>query len=88
MTGLLRTLGFLSLLEVVSVLVLLANLLTVHDETLTASLGPVHGALYLAVAVTGLLGPGLSARTRIGAVLPVASGPLTLVNVRREARRA
>lgn len=88
MNGLLRTLAVLSALELVSVLALLANLVTVHDDTVSSVLGPTHGALYLAVAVTALLGRGLTARTRIGAVVPLLSGPLTVVNVRREARAA
>lgn len=88
MNPLLRSLRVLSLLELVSVLVLLGNLVTVHEPTVTRLLGPVHGALYLAVAVTALLGRGLSVRTRIGAVIPVLSGPLTTFNVRREAETA
>ncbi|WP_049570468.1 hypothetical protein [Nocardiopsis sp. SBT366] len=88
MNGLFRTLAVLSALELVSVLALLANLVTVHDDTVSSVLGPTHGALYLAVAVTALLGRGLTARTRIGAVVPLLSGPLTVVNVRREARAA
>ena len=88
MTGVLRALAALSALETVSVLVLLVNLATMHDETVTSALGPVHGALYLAVAVTALFGRGLTERTRIGAMVPVLSGPLTMVNVRQEARTA
>ncbi|AZG47221.1 hypothetical protein [Gordonia insulae] len=84
MTPLLRALGALSLLELVSVVALLVNVATVHNETLASILGPVHGAFYLTVAVTALLGRGLTIRTRIGAVIPLLSGPLTLVNVRRE----
>ncbi|WP_205471494.1 hypothetical protein [Nocardioides sp. SYSU D00038] len=88
MTPLLRTLGVLSLLELASVVVLLGNLATVHDDRVTSALGPAHGALYLAVAAVALLGRSLTPRTRIGALLPLLSGPLTLVNVRREARSA
>ncbi|MBR8744205.1 hypothetical protein [Nocardiopsis sp. MG754419] len=88
MNPLLRTLAVLSALELVSVLALLVNLLTVHDATLTRVLGPTHGALYLAVAVTALLGRGLGPRTRVGALLPVLSGPLTMLNVRKETRSA
>ncbi|MFD3683807.1 hypothetical protein ACFWTE_03145 [Nocardiopsis sp. NPDC058631] len=88
MNALLRTLSVLSALELLSVLVLLVNLATVHHDTLTGLLGPTHGALYLAVAVTALLGRGLTVRTRVGALLPLLSGPLTMVNVRREARSA
>ncbi|WP_428341193.1 hypothetical protein [Mycobacterium sp.] len=88
MTALLRTLAVLSVLEMVSVLVLLMNLATVHNPTVASVLGPAHGAVYLAVAVTALLGRGLSTRTRISALVPVLSGPLTMVNVRREVRSA
>lgn len=88
MTGLLRILAALSVLETVSVLALLINLGTVHDATVARILGPIHGALYLAVAVTALLGRGLTTRTRVGALVPVLSGPLTMVNLRQEARSA
>jgi hypothetical protein len=84
MRPLLRVLGICSLLEVGSVVLLLANLATVHDPVLASALGPVHGALYLTVAVTALLGRGLSARTRWQALVPVVGGVLTWVNVRRE----
>lgn len=87
MRPLLRTLEVLSVLELVSVAVLLANLATVHVDGVASALGPAHGALYLAVAVTALLGQGLLLRTRLLALVPVLGGVLTLVNVRREARR-
>ncbi|BAX94330.1 hypothetical protein [Mycobacterium shigaense] len=86
MTPLLRTLAVLSALELLSVVVLFGNLATVHDHRITSVLGPVHGAIYLAVAVTALLGRDLASRTRVGALIPVLSGPLTMLNVRREAR--
>ena len=88
MTGVLRTLAVLSALETVSVLALLVNLATVHDGTLAGVLGPIHGALYLSVAAAVLLGRGLTTRTRIGALVPVLSGPLTMVTLRQEARGA
>ncbi|WP_193614485.1 hypothetical protein [Nocardioides lijunqiniae] len=87
MRPLLRTLSVLSLLELLSVVALLVNLATVHDARVTSALGPTHGALYLAVAVTALFGRGLATRTRIYAVLPLLSGPLTLLQVRKEADR-
>jgi hypothetical protein len=83
-TPLLRALALLSALELVSLVVLLTNLATAHNGTVASVVGPIHGALYLAVAATALLGRGLSRSTRIGAVIPVLSGPLTLVAVRRE----
>jgi hypothetical protein len=88
MTPLLRVLGILSVLELVSVLVLLGNLLTVHNEAVASALGPAHGALYLAVAVTALFGRGLATTTRVFALIPVLSGPLTMHRVRREAQGA
>lgn len=88
MSGPLRTLGVFSALELASVVVLLGNLATVHDATVTRVLGPIHGALYLVVATTALLSRHLTRWTRVGAVLPGLSGPLTMLNVRREARSA
>ena len=87
MRPLLRALSVLSLLELASVVVLLVNLATAHNETVTSAVGPTHGALYLAVAVTALFGRGLTTRTRVFAVLPLLSGPLTLFQVRKEAGR-
>ncbi|WP_114559915.1 hypothetical protein [Desertihabitans aurantiacus] len=87
MRPLLRALEVLSVLELLSVLALLVNLATVHADGLASALGPVHGALYLAVAVTALLGRGLLLRTRLLALVPVLGGVLTLVNVRHEVRR-
>jgi hypothetical protein len=85
---LLRALELLSVLELVSVAVLLGNLATAHVDGVAGVLGPVHGALYLAVAVTALFGRGLLLRTRLLALVPALGGVFTLVNVRHEARRA
>lgn len=87
MSPLLRTLAALSVLELVTVALLLGNLATVHDDAVTSLLGPAHGATYLAVATTALLGRGLAGRTRAGALVPAIGGLLTLLNVRREAAR-
>ncbi len=88
MSALLRTLGMLSVLELLSVLALFLNVATVHDDTVTSLLGPTHGALYLAVATTALFGRGLAMPTRVWALVPLLSGPMTIVNVRREASTA
>lgn len=87
MRPVLRVLEVLSVLELASILILLVNLATVHVDGVASVLGPVHGALFLAVAVTALLARGLLPRTRWMALIPVAGGILTLINVRREARR-
>lgn len=87
MRPLLRTLEVLSVFELLSIAVLLVNLATVHVDGVASVLGPLHGALYLAVSVTALLGRDLMLRTRLTALIPALGGVFTLVNVRREARR-
>lgn len=78
----------LSVLELASIGVLLLNVATLHLRPITSAMGPTHGALYLAVVVTALLARDLLPRTRWMALIPVLGGVLTLVNVRREARRS
>jgi hypothetical protein len=88
MRPLLRALEVLSALELLSIAVLLVNLLTVHERAVTSAIGPLHGALYLAVAMTALFGRGVLLRTRLLALIPVLGGIFTLVMVRVEHRRA
>jgi hypothetical protein len=85
--GVLRALSVLSIVELLSIAILLVNLTTAHWRPITASMGPIHGAAYLCVAMVALLGRGLELRTRLMALIPVAGGVLTLWNVRRERRR-
>jgi hypothetical protein len=87
MRPLLRALEVLSVLELLSILALLTNLSLVHDPSFASAVGPIHGALYLTVAVTAAFGRGLLLRTRLLALIPVAGGVFTILNVRREARR-
>jgi hypothetical protein len=47
-------LRLLGTVELVSVLVLFGNLVTVHDEAVASAVGPLHGMVYLAVLVTAL----------------------------------
>lgn len=84
MRPLFRVLGLLSVLELLSVVALFTNLLTVHTSELASLLGPVHGALYLSVAVTALFGRGLRTRTRLLALVPLFGGAFTLIALRRE----
>ncbi|GGM34505.1 hypothetical protein [Microbacterium saperdae] len=87
MRPILRALEVLSVLELLSIAVLLGNLVTVHIDGVASLLGPVHGALYLTVAVTAVLGRDLLLRTRLLALIPVLGGLFTLINVRTEVRR-
>ena len=70
--GVLRALSVLSLLELLSIAILLVDLATAHWRPITASMGPIHGAAYLSVAVVALFGRGLMLRTRFMALIPVA----------------
>lgn len=87
MRPLIRALEVLSILELVSIAVLFSNLITLHLRTVTIAIGPVHGALYLAVSVTALFGRDLRLRTRLCALVPLLGGLLTLINVRTEHSR-
>jgi hypothetical protein len=62
-------------------------MITVHSSELASLLGPVHGALYLSVAVTVLLGRGLRIRTRLLALVPLIGGAFTLIALRSQAAR-
>jgi hypothetical protein len=84
MRHLLRTLGVLSVLELVSIAVLFANLISFHLRPVTVAIGPIHGALYLTVIVTALFGRDLRLRTRLCALVPLLGGVLTLINIRTE----
>lgn len=84
MRRVLRVLAASSILELASVLVLLLNVSAVHLHAVTATVGPIHGALYLVVGVTALFARRLRLRTRLGALIPVIGAVLTLINVRAE----
>ncbi|WP_233551470.1 hypothetical protein [Amnibacterium setariae] len=73
----------LGLLELVTLAALLANLVTVHDLVVARILGPVHGAVYLVVALVALLAPGLRWPVRLLGLLPVVGGAAVAWRVRR-----
>lgn len=50
-----RALHVLGTLELVSLAVLLLNLATVHDRTVSGVVGPVHGLAYTATVITAVL---------------------------------
>ena len=85
----LRWMTLLSLVETVSLVVLLANLATVHVPQVASVMGPVHGFAYLATIATAFLLP-LSTRTRLLTLVPAIGGLLTLRRAHRspsDARR-
>lgn len=77
-----RWLPRVSVLEFVSVLILLGNLATVHLEAITKGLGPIHGFLYLCTIACALLAK-VRWPAKILAVLPVIGGLLATVYAAR-----
>jgi hypothetical protein len=71
-----------SLVETVSLVVLLTNLATVHVPQVASVMGPVHGFAYLATIATAFLLP-LGTRTRLLTLVPAVGGLLALARARR-----
>ncbi len=80
-----RLLAVAAVVEAVSLLVLLANRLTLHLDPVTWLTGPVHGTAYLVVIGATLLLPGASRAARLLALVPGVGGALALRRLRREA---
>jgi hypothetical protein len=81
----LRWLAISSLVETVSLIVLLANLATAHVPQVASATGPVHGFAYLATIATAFLLP-LGTRTRLLTLIPAIGGLLALSCARRPRR--
>lgn len=62
--------------ELVSLLVLLANLATVHLPAISSLAGPTHGCAYLVVVVATLRDPAATTTTKVMAWLPGVGGLL------------
>jgi hypothetical protein len=73
-----RVLAVLAVLELLSLAVLLTNLFTVHLRPVTQTMGPVHGAVYLAVVVIVLFAPGFRVVDRVLGCIPVVGGAITV----------
>lgn len=83
--GVLRVLAVLSVLEVATLAALLINLATVHLRAVTQAIGPIHGAVYLAVVMIVLFAPGFRRLDRALGCLPVIGGVVALLQARRRA---
>lgn len=77
----LRWLAIASVVETVSLVVLLVNRATVHLPAITSTMGPVHGFAYLATIATAFLLP-LATRTRLLTLIPAVGGLLALRRAR------
>jgi hypothetical protein len=73
-----RVLAVLSVLELASLAVLLVNLFTAHLRTVTQTMGPVHGAIYLAVVVIVVFAPGFRPADRVLGCIPVVGGAIAV----------
>ncbi|WP_158882580.1 hypothetical protein [Amycolatopsis anabasis] len=67
--------------EAFSLVLLLANLATVHWKPITTLGGPVHGCAYLAVIALTFALPGSGRGARLRAFVPVIGGYLVLRRV-------
>jgi hypothetical protein len=81
-----RVLAILAVLELGSLAVLLVNLFTVHLRPVTQTMGPVHGAIYLAVVVVMVFAPGFRVADRLLGCLPVVGGTIAVSRVLRGRR--
>jgi hypothetical protein len=82
----LRVLTLLAVLEFGSLLVLLANLATVHVPVVATLLGPLHGGAYLAAIIGTAMTAGLLSRPTLLSLVPGIGGTLAVATLRRRAQ--
>ncbi len=80
----LRWLTVASVVEAVSLLVLVLNRASVHLPAVASAVGPLHGFAYLATIATAFLVP-LATRSRLLALVPGIGGQLALRSARAPA---
>lgn len=78
MGGGFRLLRVAAALETLTLLVLLANVLTAHDASVSAITGPAHGCSYLLVCALAVLETALPTEVRLRALVPGVGGYLVL----------
>ena len=78
MTNRHRLLDLLALAETATLVILLVNLVTAHAHGVTASVGPLHGVLYVAVVVLALFDSRLHGWHRLIAIIPGIGAPILL----------
>jgi hypothetical protein len=72
----------LSVAEVATLGLLLVNLALLHVRPIAQVIGPVHGAVYLAVVSIAVFAPGLRRRDRALGFVPVIGGALAVWRMR------
>ena len=83
----LRWLTIASVVEAVTLVILLVNRASVHLPAVTSAVGPLHGFAYLATIATAFLVP-LATRTRLLTLVPGVGGLLALRSARAPGRGA
>ena len=78
-----RVLVVAATFELLTVTVLLVNLARVHERSITQTVGPLHGIVYLVVVTLVLFARGLRPIARILGCLPVLGGVAALLAARR-----
>ncbi|GAA0623502.1 hypothetical protein HPO96_33475 [Kribbella sandramycini] len=71
-----RTLHLIGAIELTTLLLMLVNLATVHAESVSSTLGPLHGLAYLTSVVAAVLLRNGSHRTWLLALIPGFGGLL------------
>jgi hypothetical protein len=79
-----KVLKITAAIEAVTVVLLFANLLTVHWPAVASALGPTHGTAYLVTIVTVLTLPGAPGSAKWLAFVPGVGGYLALRRMRVE----
>ncbi len=69
-----RLLRIAAAAEVITLVLMLANLFTAHVPEISSLLGPTHGCAYLLVVIGTLRHPGADGRTKLLAILPGLGG--------------
>ena len=75
-------------LELLTLLVLLGNVLSGHDERIAAAVGPLHGGVYLTVVIGLLLRERTPGKVRALGLVPGIGGLLALRAVDRVLRHS
>ncbi|WP_413812715.1 DUF3817 domain-containing protein [Streptomyces sp. OE57] len=71
--------------ELISLIVMLANVFTVHLKPISSVMGPTHGCAYLFVVIATWRFPNASATAKVLALVPGAGGLLALRQLHRGA---
>ncbi|MGH3777264.1 MAG: DUF3817 domain-containing protein [Pseudonocardiaceae bacterium] len=87
MSASLRLLRAATGVELVTLIVLLANLATVHWPAVSSVIGPTHGCAYLFVIIAAVRAAGATRQATLMALIPGIGGLLALRRLTTQRRR-